>query len=326
MIVKYHTTGLAWLLILILSTDISALADTIMIGNKSYKGTFNGYKGSVFYFTTDAGKEMAKNRSFVRKLTLDKAADVTIVRSIGKQDSCMLERYENGRFYVEKNNKPFAIAAMSLKEMQVPQPAAGPDAGGVQTSGDGGAIASIDTSRVEAKEDLTEQQKSIISNYKSARSRYDQFLAESSAMIKKMDRASGAEREELLNRLRTRNSQEQPLKRALESATASLIQAFPEITHAGQQTTEGTPETLILTLPRLKDGEVMMIDTAIFKQGNQPLTSEQSEAIDNYNEAKSNYSNSLKNPESDTEALKTVLSTKQEEMFNTFPNMKIVYE
>jgi len=65
--------------------------------------------------------------------------------------------------------------------------------------------------------------------YKTARTTYDSFLAKSAEMVKLLDRSTGPAREDLLNKLRLRKNEEQPIAGELRKAQAELLAAFPEI-------------------------------------------------------------------------------------------------
>ncbi len=77
--------------------------------------------------------------------------------------------------------------------------------------------------------DLNADQKAALEQYQAAKDKHRQFMEESSAMIARMDTLTGSERQALLNNLRLRKEEEQPLKRELEASQQALSAAFPEL-------------------------------------------------------------------------------------------------
>jgi len=65
--------------------------------------------------------------------------------------------------------------------------------------------------------------------YKTAKVAYDAFLTKSTEMVKALDKATGQARENLLNKLRLRKNEEQPITIEMKKSQAELLAAFPEI-------------------------------------------------------------------------------------------------
>jgi hypothetical protein len=76
--------------------------------------------------------------------------------------------------------------------------------------------------------DLTPAQQAVIEKFKATKKIFDDFVAESSAMIDQMNKATGPNRVALLDTLRKRKGDEQPLRKELITAYKALASAFPE--------------------------------------------------------------------------------------------------
>jgi len=149
----------------------------------------------------------------------------------------------------------------------------------------------IDISALEKRNDLTDQQTSVIRRYRAVRMKYDAFVAKSSAMVAEMDDARGKRREDLMDSLRRRKDAEQPLKRDLENATAALLAAFPDpLPDAGdpERGDGGQPAEQGKTrIPEIGEDEILLIDVAGLKGPS--LSREQASAIKTYEAAKRRY-------------------------------------
>jgi len=113
----------------------------------------------------------------------------------------------------------------------------------------------------------------------------------------------------------------------------ALIKAFPELlTGAVQSIPAGDggnvelSETVTVTLPKLGENEVMIMDSAVFKQfGN--LTEVQHMAIRDYDAAVAAYhAQSAIPPDGNMESVKKRLAAAQSTLFMAFPNVRFVQE
>ena len=75
----------------------------------------------------------------------------------------------------------------------------------------------------------TPAQSKAYNRYKVARETYNAFLTKSAEMVKAMDKSTGSSREDLLNKLRLRKNDEQPIASEMKKAQEELLAAFPEI-------------------------------------------------------------------------------------------------
>lgn len=74
----------------------------------------------------------------------------------------------------------------------------------------------------------TSAQSKAYNSYRQVRETYNAFVAKSAEMVQAMDKSSGTERENLLNKLRLRKNAEQPIAEELKKAQEQLLAAFPE--------------------------------------------------------------------------------------------------
>ena len=98
------------------------------------------------------------------------------------------------------------------------------------------------------------------------------FRSESSAMVAKMDRAKGAQREGMLNALRSRKNAEQPIKSEFYASRAALLKTFPPEMLAGGGPEEQQPgpieevmqgREIILQIPKLAENQVLFISSLV---------------------------------------------------------------
>jgi len=209
----------------------------IMKGNKSYEGTFQGYKNDKFYFLPDGGKTVNGLRSFAEKLVIDPPAIVTITqRGKKKVEDWKLKSYEKSTFLFDNNGKEVSMPGMQISAIEM-----GLDFGRAAGGGGGGQedganaenkplkINLNDLSALVKESNSTPEQTRAFERYKTARTTYDSFLEASSAMVKTMDHTTGAAREDILNKLRKRKNDEQPLLGELKQAEKELLTVFPQI-------------------------------------------------------------------------------------------------
>jgi len=305
-------------------------ADSMRIGTKTQKGTFAGYKNGSIMFQDENGEQFPQPRGSVKSLTIDSPCEASFKASSKDLTGMFtLVKYESGIFTVKDKGKQKEIPAIKVSEITVKQSvsASGDRVGDAPVS-----IRDIDISGIEGRTDLTQQQTEILNKYKAARSKYNAFVSENSSMVQQMDKAKGQKREELLNELRVRKAQEQPIRLEYETCRTSLVNAFKNL--AGNTGTKGTgktsPQDIIYKVPKLEENQQLIIDTGVFDEIGK-LSKAQSEAIQQYNTVKKEYEQYAAAPDAGgdqakSEALISKLNTAQGKLLSEFPQLKIVQE
>jgi hypothetical protein len=209
----------------------------IMKGNKTYEGIFQNFKNDRLYFQPKAGKSINVPRSFAEKLALEPPSQVTVTpRGKKKIGDMKLKGYEKSNFLFEKNGEEISMPASQISFIEMGldfgRGANGPAGQDADDNDDGNKPLVIDLKELSAwmKEGTpTPEQTKAFEHYKTARITYDDFVEKSAIMVKAMDKATGATREDFLNKLRKRKNDEQPLLGELKKAEKELFAAFPEI-------------------------------------------------------------------------------------------------
>ena len=201
------------------------MADTMTVGTKTYEGEFKGFENNQFNFKPEKGKEIRENRTKVKKLALDKPLKVSYEKRGKKpEEGVELLRYEKFKFVFKKDGKERKVLGNGIQKISV-----------AWSGGNGFGLPSMERPKVPEPidfqgiegADLTPAQETALAAYKAARGAYDKYVNESSAMVTAMDASAGKRREELLNDLRIRKQDEQPLRNALQQATNDALAAFP---------------------------------------------------------------------------------------------------
>lgn len=303
-------------------------ADTLETSSGTFQGAFESFEKDNFMFRLESGELIKKPRIAVRKLAIASPREADFTYS-AKRDAqkYTLHGYEKGKFTISKDNKQADLMAMHVSKISISAfapPSRGDDNGGEQTQS-----AKIDLSILEGKE-LSPTQSAIITSYKNAATKYKEFLTKNSAMVKEMDSATGTRREQLLNELRLRKNQEQPLKNEYKASRAALLQEFPELLAPKTVATreESPAETItqteiVITIPKLGENEVLFIDTSILNQAGE-ITDAQKAAMNRYDDAKSAYQTTVNGTGADRDALAADLKKAQNDLFKAFPTLKIV--
>jgi|ETNmetMinimDraft_15_1059895.scaffolds.fasta_scaffold33704_1 hypothetical protein len=262
-----------------LAISYTCMGDVMVVGTQKHSGNFAGYENNEFLFSTRGGRMLRQGRMQVRSISLDTPRKVNIVEAGKKTVEASLVGYDRSRFTIKENGAERAVLAMRIKQITMKQEA--PVEGNPERM-----VPVIDISPLEARNDLTPRQSAALKDYKSARNEYDTFLSESSAMVAQRDGATGARREELINRLRTKKNDEQPLKRRLASAEATLLNTIPR--PWARPAREKNGETTGAALPEISEDEVLLIDVSGLEKA-PDLNKEQKTALQNYKAAKSEY-------------------------------------
>jgi len=204
-------------------------ADEIMVGATTQNGILEGYDGRHFqFYERETGKVLTISRTSVKQLKLDPPRKGEVL-AIGKSEprKVVVHGYAKGKFLFAEDKKPLAIMGMNVKRLSLASVSrftgsSEPMQEAVQT------IADADIQVLQARTDLTAGQQATLESYTDAKARYQTFVAESSALVSKMDTLTGADRIAALQDLRLRKEAEQPLRRELAVRQRELISAFPE--------------------------------------------------------------------------------------------------
>jgi hypothetical protein len=201
-----------------------SLADQIvMFGAQPKSGTFQGVDGGRMLIVNEAGKFRKEQPSRITRIVLAKPLKIQYLAADSKQEEDgLLKGYDKQKFQITKDGKDLEIAAAKIKSMDIVG-----DATGGGGAGNRYPVPDIDLTFAEGP-DATPAQKSAAARFKAAKKAYDDFVAESSDLVSKMDKATGAKRESILNELRMRKNQEQPLKSELMDACSALTELHPE--------------------------------------------------------------------------------------------------
>ncbi len=215
------------LLFLMLASTVTA--DQIVITGTVREGSFRGFEGGKFEFATGKGRPTKYGITQVSKLSLDKPLKVRLIRKDGKEAvEGEWQLFERGAFQLKQGDKVVSVPATQLLRLEdwfdtslMPQAAAAP-------GGRGQAEPTVDTAAL-LRGELTAEQRGAVERYSAAREKLNAFIKESSAMQSGLDSATGAQRIELLNQLRTRQVAEQPLRNELRTSYQVLKQQFPQL-------------------------------------------------------------------------------------------------
>lgn len=304
-------------------------ADTLHVGRNEHNGAFEGYDGRNFLFREKGGKYIKKSRFSVSKLTLDKPMQARIRQNRKKKpEAITLLGYEKSKFKIKQNGKERTVLGMLVKKLSVPMATVS-----ARASGGGGdapsPIQPLNLTNLELRKDLTAAEKAVIDDYKRARKTYDNFLAASTTLVRRMQNTAGAQREELMNQLRRRKQNEQPILRTLEAAIDKVMETFPD----PGAPIDGTAETYTPPkgedLPDASPDQIIMIDVSGLKSAT--LTKEQTKAVDDYEVSLKAYQElAKKKPEAlDQKTVDTAtqkLLAAQKALLKAFPQIKFVSE
>lgn len=297
----------------------AAHADVLTVGTRRHQGSFEGFEAGQFLFRTAAGQIIRQSRPTVRSLQCDAPRPVKLLRANRRDEETVnLLGYANARFAIEAKGCEESVFGMHVRSIElrwVP-------GNGRGREGRPKPARQIDLVALEARDDLTAEQARVLRRYRAARTKYDAFVAQSSALVSEMDRATGKRREDLLDSLRRRKDAEQPLKRDLEAATAALPAAFPDPPaepdrkqNAEAHQPAGAERTEV---PKVGADEVLLIDVSDLRGSS--LTREQELAVRNYEAATRQYADAA--PDKERAAI-AELKQAQTGLLKAFPGLKI---
>jgi len=204
----------------------AALGDQLVLTGQVKEGTFQGVENARFQFVTAKGRFMKEQLGRVTKMVLAKPVKVSYVTSDGKEEKDVeLKGFEKRTFtFSKKGGEDVAVPQLKMKSISLIFEGDGAegDAGGGRYP-----IPAVDLNSL-AGADITPEQQTVIDEFTNAKKAFDEFAADSAALVAEMDKATGPKREEFLNQLRQRKNDEQPLRKALLAAYNALADAFPE--------------------------------------------------------------------------------------------------
>lgn len=275
----------------------SATADSMTIGSQVVNGSLEGFERSQFLFRAEEGRVLRQSRASVRQVTLDVPRPARFLRKgRGNVEQVDVLGYADSSFRIRRDGNEEKVLGMHVALITM-QPA---PTGGFTATDQPTPHQRISLSVLERRSDLTGPQRSAIARYRSVRGRYDTFVSQSSALVAQMDAATGQRRLQLLNQLRQRKDQEQPLKQSLMAAEASLRAAFPQglseasapgRDQAGANDATGSvsgPTTDGVPLPDVGENRVVLIDVRALKSL-ADLSGPQRAAIHGYEKARAVY-------------------------------------
>lgn len=278
-----------------------ATADVLTVRSKEHPGRFVGFEDGQFLFLSEIGEATKYARTVVESLALDAPCEVRMVRaSKTAPESALLHGYKQSKFTVELNGTRLDVPGMQVKRMEVGLAApAGPfGAGGAASADVPGPRPPADVSSLEKAGDLTPAQKGALDRYRRVRQEYEAFIAKSTALVAEMEKATGARRESLLDALRQRKNEEQPLVRRLESAEAALLAVLPRGGAGGANAAARNAGAAAGPaaghaqrsgpLPAVAEGQVVLLDLGDLERLPN-LNHDQSAALRQYSAAKGQY-------------------------------------
>lgn len=319
----------------VLAVSRTCTADVLYVGTKKYHGTFMGYDDGQFVFQPMFDTAARYARTSVRRLALDIPVQVRFTRADrrGTQDAVLLG-YEKSQFSIEHAGKKENLFGIRVQKMLVRDTPKAPTHAGHEDGPRPKRRVSI--SALE-KQELSPAQRAVVNRYKTVRGRYDAFLAESTHLVTQMDRSTGKRREDLLNRLRLRKNQEQPLLRDLERAEGALLASCSNLlpaegrparreTGSSTQKPGGPPEGD--PLPEIDEDPVMILIDVTGLEKMPDLTHTQFTALQHYKTAKAGFERATQHESGDdpdgAAAHKqpvTVLRAAQRRLFEAFPGL-----
>jgi len=203
--------------------------DSLTVAGRVTPGAFAGYENGRIVFQPDKGKRMQETPFRVSRLTLEPARAVTVFFAGSKKQAALtLKGFAQAKFLLDDHGQDVSeLAARVVRIVVAAEPLA---AGGQPLPAD--ALLMVDLKNLGdwmQSNQPTPAQSKAYARYRAAREQHDAFQAVSSQMVQDANRARGAARTDLLDKLRARRSAEVPLLTELKAAQKVLLAAFPEI-------------------------------------------------------------------------------------------------
>ena len=216
---------------LLLSLALMAVAsmtfgDQLMMNSLVKDGSFQGFEKGKFRFLTAKGKFVNEQASRVTKLVLSSPKKATyITASSKKEETAMLKGFDKEKFtFAQKDGKEVTVPLSKMTKIEIALESE--TDGGKSNGGDKYPIPAVDLASFTG--DFTPEQQSVLGKFKVAKQTFDDFVKETADMVSDMNKSTGAAREDLINQLRKRKIEEQPLRKNLVAAYKALVEAFPE--------------------------------------------------------------------------------------------------
>lgn len=215
--------------VLLLGGGVAAVAgpDKLTVGGITHEGQFMGFDNNILRFRTDKWKDLKEQITRVTKLTLDRPYPVAYFTTDKKgAEPGVLKGYDRLKFVFDAEGTDVAISYTRVKKIEIRE--AGGAGAADAAPAEAGAGVPVQTLDVEdlSSQPLSPAQRAALNRYKTAKTAYDQFVAANAALVNQMNKATGTRRDDLLNQLRKRKYQEQPLKTELANAQNALVAAL----------------------------------------------------------------------------------------------------
>ena len=229
------------LAVLVITATVS-LGDQLTMGKIVKDGALQGFEKNKFRFFTSKGKFVNEQASRVTDIKLEKPKKCTYLTSTAKKEERgILKSFTKDKFTITpegKNAKDVIIPVSKMKKLEISLDS------GTSGSAGGGSGNAYPIPNVDLKAftgEFTPEQQKVMDAFVAAKKAFDDFATASSAVVDEMNTSTGAHREELINQLRKRKIDEQPLRKDLVAAYNALAEAFPEKPDDGTKPVAQTP-------------------------------------------------------------------------------------
>lgn len=268
---------------------ITGLTDTIKTGSKEEKGLFIEFRDNTFFFHAENGSELKLPKASVSSLIMDENSRAALIRKGSKKrESMEFHGYDKLQFLFKQDSRQISLSAMNITSVKAERSMKA-FAGDTVEEGNS-VIPPVDTSAIE-NSPMTAEQRTVLEEYKSVRKKYTDFLEASSALVAEMEKAQGKQRQKILNELRLRKNEEQPVRLEMSAAHKALMSAFPnpaqpalpEPVREPQAAEAGVAAADAVMSAAEENGALLLIDTASLASAQ--MTDDRRRALNGYNEA-----------------------------------------
>lgn len=203
-----------------------ATADQLVVTGTPREGTFQKFENGFFEFAGAKARHLKQNAAQVTRLVLDRPLKVRYLSGASnREEEAELLGYEKRTFNFSRGGQLVSVPLASVKSV-TPVLAFG-NGGADGDARDGYPVPAVNLDEL-AQGQITPLQQAGINRFIRAKKAFDDFVAQSSALAEDMNRAKGARRNDLLNKLRERKTAEQPLRKELADAYKGLTDLFPK--------------------------------------------------------------------------------------------------